>query len=166
MIQRLFTLILLKQDSDSMRSPSVFNQFVSISTTVVMNLPMWNLAWIKSESLSSVSITRGSPRKTFRFRLSRVTTNRIFTSRTDSIRRVVWWSGLAVAEFCGFSIGHRPGIAISGETLWEVRAFDTWGELLVPLELELSSPFGISSLDSGPFVEESGKISRGVLYDG
>jgi hypothetical protein len=40
------------------------------------------------------SLPGGSPRKTFRFRLSRVATNRIFASRTDSIRRVIWWSGL------------------------------------------------------------------------
>jgi hypothetical protein len=32
--------------------------------------------------------------------------------------------------------------------------------------LELSSPFGISSLVSGAFTVESGKISRGILYDG
>jgi hypothetical protein len=72
----------------------------------------------------------------------------------------------AVSKFHGFSIGHGPRIVVLGEALWEVRAFDTWGELLVPLELGLSSPFGISSLGSGPFTEESGKISHGVLYDG
>jgi hypothetical protein len=71
---------------------------------------------------------------------------------------------LAVLEFRGFSIGHGPGIAVPSEALWEVGAFDMWGELLVPLELGSSSPFVISSLDSGPFAEESGKISRGVLY--
>jgi hypothetical protein len=36
----------------------------------------------------------GSPRKIFGLRLNRVATNRIFTSRTDSMTRVVWWSGL------------------------------------------------------------------------
>jgi hypothetical protein len=72
----------------------------------------------------------------------------------------------ADSEFLGFSIGHGSGITIPGEAFWELRAFDTWGELLVALKLGLSSPFGISSLDSGPFVEESRKISCGVLYDG
>jgi hypothetical protein len=72
----------------------------------------------------------------------------------------------AILEFHGFSIGHRPGIAVLGEALWEVRAFDTWGELLVPLELGLSSPFGISSLDSRSFAKEFGNTSRGVLYNG
>jgi hypothetical protein len=47
-----------------------------------------------------------------------------------------------------------------------LRSFDRWGELLVPLELELSSPFGISSNESGSFTEESEKISHGVLYNG
>jgi hypothetical protein len=59
MIQGLFTLILLKQDCDSVRSPSVFNRSASVSTMVVMNLPMWNSAWIKFGSLASVSATRG-----------------------------------------------------------------------------------------------------------
>jgi hypothetical protein len=54
MIQGLFTLILLNQDFDSMRSPSMFNR----STMAIMNLPMWNPAWIKSGSLASVSATR------------------------------------------------------------------------------------------------------------
>jgi hypothetical protein len=58
-----------------------------------------------------------------------------------------------------------PGIAIPGEAFWGLRSFDRWGELLVPLKLGLSSPFGITSIDSGSFVEESGKISCGVLYD-
>jgi hypothetical protein len=40
------------------------------------------------------------------------------------------------------------------------------GCYMVVLELRMSSPFGTSSLDSGPFVEKSGKISHGVLYDG
>jgi hypothetical protein len=37
---------------------------------------------------------RGSPRKIFGLRMSRVATNRIFAIRTDSMRRVVWWSSL------------------------------------------------------------------------
>jgi hypothetical protein len=71
----------------------------------------------------------------------------------------------AISEFRRFSIGHGPRIAVPSEALWDVEAFDTWGELLVPLELRLASPFGISSLDSGPFVEESRKISHRVLCD-
>jgi hypothetical protein len=59
MIQGLFTLILFRQDSDSVRSPSVFNRSASVSTTAVMNVPMWNTAWIKSGSLATVSATRG-----------------------------------------------------------------------------------------------------------
>jgi hypothetical protein len=69
-------------------------------------------------------------------------------------------------EFCRFSIAHRPGIVVLGEAFWELEAFDTWGELLVALELGLSWPFGISLLDLGPIIEEFGKISRGVLKDG
>jgi hypothetical protein len=61
---------------------------------------------------------------------------------------------------------HRPRIVVLGEAFWGLGSFDSWGELLVPLELGLSSPFGISSIDSGSFVEESGKISHGVMYDG
>jgi hypothetical protein len=37
---------------------------------------------------------------------------------------------------------------------------------LVPLELRLASPSGISSIDSGSFADESGKLSRRDLYDG
>jgi hypothetical protein len=37
---------------------------------------------------------RGSPRKTFRLRLSRVTTNRSSASKTESMRSGAWWSGL------------------------------------------------------------------------
>jgi hypothetical protein len=72
----------------------------------------------------------------------------------------------ANSELFGFSIGHGTGIDVPGEAFWGLKAFDKWGELLVPLGLGLSSPFGISSLDSGAFAEESRKISRGVLYDG
>jgi hypothetical protein len=63
-------------------------------------------------------------------------------------------------------MSHEPGIAIPSEAFWGLESFDRWGELSVPLELRLSSCFGISSIDSGSFIEESGKISRGVLYDG
>jgi hypothetical protein len=72
----------------------------------------------------------------------------------------------ADSELRGFSIGHGLGIAVPREALWGLGAFDRWGELVVPLRLGLSSPFGISSLDSGTFTEESGKISHRVLYDG
>jgi hypothetical protein len=65
MIQGLVTLILFKQDSDSMRSPSVFNRSTSVPTTAVMNPPMWNPAWIKSGSLASVSATRGFAKEDF-----------------------------------------------------------------------------------------------------
>jgi hypothetical protein len=41
-----------------------------------------------------------------------------------------------------------------------------WAKLLVPHKLEFSSSFGVLLLDSGFFIEESGKISRGFLYDG
>jgi hypothetical protein len=67
----------------------------------------------------------------------------------------------ANSELCGFSIGHGPRIAIPGEHFGGLGAFDRWGELLVPHGLGLSSPFGISSLDSGIFAEESGKIFCG-----
>jgi hypothetical protein len=77
----------------------------------------------------------------------------VFRDSTDSERR-------------GFYVSHRPGIVVPGEALWGVGSFERWGELLVPLELRLSSTFGISSIDSGSFTEESGKISRVVLYDG
>jgi hypothetical protein len=72
----------------------------------------------------------------------------------------------ADSELGGFYIGHGPGIAISGEAFWGLEAFDRWGELLVLLELRISLLFGISSLDSRSFIEEPGKISRGLLYDG
>jgi hypothetical protein len=65
MIQGLFTLILFKQDSDFVRSPSVFNRSTLVSTTTVMNLPMWNPAWIKSGSLASVSATKGFTEEDF-----------------------------------------------------------------------------------------------------
>jgi hypothetical protein len=61
MIQGLFTIILFKQDFDSMRSPSVFNRSGSVSTMAVM----WNPAWTKSGSLASVSTTRGVAEKDF-----------------------------------------------------------------------------------------------------
>jgi hypothetical protein len=51
---------------------------------------------------------------------------------------------LANSELCGFSIGHGPRITVPGEAFYELGAFDPWGELLVPLKLGLSSPFGIS----------------------
>jgi hypothetical protein len=63
-------------------------------------------------------------------------------------------------------VSHVPRISIPGEAFWRLRSFDRWGEVLVPLKLGLSSPFGISLIDSGSFTEESRKISRGVLYDG
>jgi hypothetical protein len=69
-------------------------------------------------------------------------------------------------ELHGFCVSHRPRIAGLGKAFWGLRSFDRWGELLVPLELGLSSTFGISSIDSGSFAEDSEKISRGVLYDG
>jgi hypothetical protein len=58
MIQGLLTLILFMQDSNSMRSPLLFKRFASVSTTTIMNLPMWNPAWIKSGSLATVSAIR------------------------------------------------------------------------------------------------------------
>jgi hypothetical protein len=72
----------------------------------------------------------------------------------------------ADSELYGFCVSHGHGIAIPGEAFWGLGSFDRWGELLVPLELGLSSPFGILSIDLGSFTEESGKKSRGVLYDG
>jgi hypothetical protein len=69
-------------------------------------------------------------------------------------------------ELHGFCVSHRLGIVVPGEAFWGFGSFDKWGELLVPLELGLSSPFGILSIDSGSFAEESRKISCGVLYDG
>jgi hypothetical protein len=69
-------------------------------------------------------------------------------------------------ELCSFCVSHVPGIAVPGEAFWGLRSFDRCGELFVPLELGSSSPFGISSIDSGSFIEESGKISHGVLYNG
>jgi hypothetical protein len=70
------------------------------------------------------------------------------------------------SELHGFCVSHRIGIPIPGEEFWGLGSFDRWGELFVPLELGLSSPFGISSIDIGSFAEESRKISLGVLYDG
>jgi hypothetical protein len=58
-------LILFKRDSDSVRNPSVFKRSASVSTMTVMNLPMWNLAWIKFDSLASVSATRGFTEENF-----------------------------------------------------------------------------------------------------
>jgi hypothetical protein len=78
---------------------------------------------------------------------------------------VKWsWGDSADSELHSFCVSHGPGIVVPGEAFWGLGSFDRWGELLVRLELGLSSPFGISSIDSG-FVEEFGKISRGVLYD-
>jgi hypothetical protein len=72
----------------------------------------------------------------------------------------------ANSELCGFSIGHKPRIVVLGEEFWGLGAFGRWDELLVPLGISLSSPFGISSLDSGAFIEESRKKSYEILYDG
>jgi hypothetical protein len=70
---------------------------------------------------------------------------------------------------------------VPGEAFWWVGAVDRLGELLVPLGLcgswavesyfvasglRVSSALEISSLLSGAFIEESGKISYGSLYDG
>jgi hypothetical protein len=74
-------------------------------------------------------------------------------------------SGSADSELGGFSISHEPGLAVPGEALLGLGAFDTWGELLVPHELVFCLSFGVSLLDSGFFIEESGKISCGYLYD-
>jgi hypothetical protein len=54
---------------------------------------------------------------------------------------------LADSELRGFYVLHGPGIAVPGEALWGLESFDRWGELLIPLKLGLSSPFGISSID-------------------
>jgi hypothetical protein len=66
----------------------------------------------------------------------------------------------ADSELHSFCVLHGPAIAVSGEAFLGFRSFDRWCELLVPLELGLSSPFGISLTDSGSFAEESGKISH------
>jgi hypothetical protein len=71
----------------------------------------------------------------------------------------------ADSELYGFCVLHRLGIVVPSEAFWGLRSFDRWGKLLIPLELRLSSSFGISSIDSGSFIGESGKISHGVLYD-
>jgi hypothetical protein len=42
-------------------SASVMACSFSVSTVVVINLPMWNLAMIKSGSLVRVSVTHGAP---------------------------------------------------------------------------------------------------------
>jgi hypothetical protein len=75
-------------------------------------------------------------------------------------------SGSANSELGGFSISHRPGLAVPGEALLRLGAFDTWVELLVPHELRFSSSSGVWLVDSGFFTEESGKLSHGFLYDG
>jgi hypothetical protein len=75
-------------------------------------------------------------------------------------------SGSADLELGGFSISDGPRLAVPGEALLGLGAFDTWAELLVPHKLRFSSSFGVWLLDSGFFIEESRKISRGFLYDG
>jgi hypothetical protein len=75
-------------------------------------------------------------------------------------------SGSANSELSGFSISQGLGLVVLGEALLGLRAFDMWAKLLVPHKLEFSSSLGVLLLDSGFFIEESGKISRGFLYDG
>jgi hypothetical protein len=71
----------------------------------------------------------------------------------------------ADSELRGFCMSHGPGIVVMSEAFWGLESLDRWDELLVPLKLGLSSPFGISLIDLGSFIEESRKISHGVLYD-
>jgi hypothetical protein len=52
-------------------------------------------------------------------------------------------SGSADSELGGFSISHGPRLAVLGEALLGLGAFDTWDELLVPHELGFSSSFGV-----------------------
>jgi hypothetical protein len=61
------------------------------------------------------------------------------------------------SELGGFSISHEPGLAVPGEALLRLGAFDMWAKLLVPHELGFSSSFGVWLLDSGFFADESGK---------
>jgi hypothetical protein len=75
-------------------------------------------------------------------------------------------SSSADSELGGFSISHEPGLAVPGEALLRLGAFDMWAKLLVPHELGFSSSFGVWLLDSGFFADESGKKSRGFMYDG
>jgi hypothetical protein len=70
------------------------------------------------------------------------------------------------SELGGFSISHEPGLAVPGEALLRLGAFDMWAKLLVPHELGFSSSFGVWLLDSGFFADESGKNHVGSCTTG
>jgi hypothetical protein len=59
MIKGVLTLILVAEETNLDRSASVLERSTTVSTVVVINLPMWNLALLKSGSLARVSATSG-----------------------------------------------------------------------------------------------------------
>jgi hypothetical protein len=59
MIKGVLTLILVTEETNLDRSASVLECSTMVSMVVVINLPMWNLALLKSGSLARVSATSG-----------------------------------------------------------------------------------------------------------
>jgi hypothetical protein len=59
MIKGVLTLILVTEETNLDRSASVLERSTTVSMVVVINLPMWNLALLKSGSLARVSATSG-----------------------------------------------------------------------------------------------------------
>jgi hypothetical protein len=59
MIKGVLTLILVAEETNLDRSASVLERSTTVSMVVVINLPMWNLALLKSGSLARVSATSG-----------------------------------------------------------------------------------------------------------
>jgi hypothetical protein len=56
-MEGVLTLILVEVESRLVRSASMLARSTLESTTIVINLPMWNPALIKSRSLARVSDT-------------------------------------------------------------------------------------------------------------
>jgi hypothetical protein len=52
-------LILVEAESKSVQSASMLARSASVSTVTVINLPMWNLALIKSRSMARILATSG-----------------------------------------------------------------------------------------------------------